>query len=60
MTFSILALVSARNSHINPDSEAGGLIPGRYGKFHVFTPEFNFWYLRSGLKENMSKYKERW
>jgi hypothetical protein len=25
----------ARNSHINPDSEAGGLIPGRYGKFHV-------------------------
>jgi hypothetical protein len=35
MTFSILALVSARNSHINPDSEAGGLIPGRYGKFHV-------------------------
>ena len=26
----------------------------------IFAPEFNFWYLRSGLKENMSKYKERW
>ena len=26
----------------------------------VFAPEFNFRYLRSGLKENMSKYKERW
>jgi hypothetical protein len=25
MTFSILALVSARDSHIKPDSEAGGL-----------------------------------
>ena len=41
MTFSILALVSAWDSHINPDSEAGGLIwvegwyQGRYGKFHV-------------------------
>ena len=28
MTFSISALVSARDSHIKPDSEAGGLIPG--------------------------------
>jgi len=41
MTFSISALVSARDSHIKPDSEAGGLIwvegwyQGRYGKFHV-------------------------
>jgi hypothetical protein len=26
MTFSILALVSARDSHIKPDSKAGGLI----------------------------------
>jgi hypothetical protein len=26
MTFSILALVSARDSHIEPDSEAGALI----------------------------------
>jgi hypothetical protein len=26
----------------------------------VFAPEFNFRYLRSGLEENMSKYKERW
>ena len=26
MTFSILALVLARDSHIKPDSEAGGLI----------------------------------
>ena len=26
MTFSILALVSARDSHITPDSEAGGMI----------------------------------
>ena len=41
MTFSISALVLARDSHIKPDSEAGGLIwvkgwnQGRYGKFHV-------------------------
>ena len=41
MTFSILALVLARDSHIKPDSEAGGLIwvegwyQGSYGKFHV-------------------------
>jgi len=41
MTFSISALVSTRDSHIKPDSEAGGLIrvegwyQGRYGKFHV-------------------------
>jgi len=27
MTFCISALVSARDSHIKPDSEAGGLIP---------------------------------
>jgi hypothetical protein len=26
----------------------------------VFAPEYNFWYLQLGLKENMSKYKERW
>jgi hypothetical protein len=26
----------------------------------AFAPEFNFQYLRSGLKENISKYKERW
>ena len=26
----------------------------------VLAPEFNFRYLRSGLKENMSKYKGRW
>ena len=41
MTFSISALVLARDSHIKPDSEARGLIwvedwyQGRYGKFHV-------------------------
>ena len=41
MTFSILDLVLARDSHIKPDSEAGGLIwvegwyQGPYGKFHV-------------------------
>ena len=41
MTFSISALVLARDSHIKPDSEAGVLIwvegwyQGRYGKFHV-------------------------
>jgi hypothetical protein len=41
MTFSISALVLARDSHIKPDSEAGGLVwvegwyQGRYGKFHV-------------------------
>ena len=41
MTFSISALVSAWDSHIMPDSKAGGLIlvegryKGRYGKFHV-------------------------
>jgi hypothetical protein len=41
MTFSISALVLARDSYIKPDSEAGGLIwvedryQGRYGKFHV-------------------------
>ena len=41
MTFFISALVSARDSHINPDSEVGRLIwvegwyQGRYGKFHV-------------------------
>jgi len=41
MTFSISALVLARDSHIKPDSEAGGLIwvegwyQRRYGKFHV-------------------------
>ena len=41
MTFSISALVWARDSHIKPDSEVGGLIwvegwyQGRYGKFHV-------------------------
>ena len=40
-TFSTLTLVSARDSHIKPDSEAGGLIwvegwyQGWYGKFHV-------------------------
>ena len=40
-TFSISALVSARDSHIKPESEAGGLIwvegryQRRYGKFHV-------------------------
>jgi hypothetical protein len=32
MTFSILALVLARDSHIKPDSEAGGLIPGTIWK----------------------------
>ena len=43
MTFSISALVLAWNSHIKPDSKAGGLIwvegwyQGRYGKFHVIT-----------------------
>jgi len=26
----------------------------------VFAPVFNFRYLRSGLKDYMSKYKERW
>ena len=26
----------------------------------VFAPEFNFWYLQLGLKENMSNYNERW
>ena len=41
MTFSISALVLARDSHIKPDSEAGGLIwvegwyQGPYGKVHV-------------------------
>jgi hypothetical protein len=41
MTFSILALVLAQDSHIKPDSKARGLIwvegwyQGRYGKFHV-------------------------
>ena len=41
MTFSISALVLARDPHIKPDSEVGGLIwvegwyQGRYGKFHV-------------------------
>ena len=41
MTFSISALVSARDSHIKPESEAvriiwvEGLYQGRYGKFHV-------------------------
>jgi hypothetical protein len=41
MTFSISALVLARDSHIKPDSKARGLIwvegwyQGRYGKFHV-------------------------
>ena len=41
MTFSISALVLARDSYIKPDSEVGGLIwvegwyQGRYGKFHV-------------------------
>jgi hypothetical protein len=41
MTFSISALVLARDSHIKPDSEAGGLTwvegwyQGPYGKFHV-------------------------
>jgi hypothetical protein len=40
-TVFILVLVSARDSYIKPDSEAGGLIwvegwyQGRYGKFHV-------------------------
>jgi hypothetical protein len=32
MTFSISALVLARDSHIKPDSEAGGLIPGTIWK----------------------------
>jgi hypothetical protein len=32
MTFSILALVSARDPHIKPDSEAGVLIPGTIWK----------------------------
>jgi hypothetical protein len=41
MTFSILALLSVRDSHIKPYSEAEGLIwveglyQGRYGKCHV-------------------------
>jgi hypothetical protein len=75
MTFSISALVSARDSHIKPDSEAGGLIwvekirckkdlltaNIRIGPHtSASAPEFNFQYLRSGLKENISKYKERW
>jgi hypothetical protein len=37
MTFSISALVLARDSHIKPDSEAGGLIrmanKNKYGKY---------------------------
>ena len=32
MTFSISALISARDSHIKPDSEVGGLIPGTIWK----------------------------
>jgi hypothetical protein len=32
MTFSISALVSARNSNIKPDSKTGGLIPGTIWK----------------------------
>jgi hypothetical protein len=41
MTFCISTLVSARDSHIKPDNEAGGMIwvngwyQGQYGKFHV-------------------------
>jgi hypothetical protein len=41
MTFTISVLILARESHIKPDSEAGGLIwvegwyQGRYRKFHV-------------------------
>jgi hypothetical protein len=41
VTFSISALVLARDSHIKPDSEVGVLIwvegwyQGRYGQFHV-------------------------
>ena len=36
MTFSISALVLARDSHIKPDSEwVEGWYQGRYGKFHV-------------------------
>ena len=41
MTFSISVLVLARDSHIKPDSEAGGLMwveglyQGPYGKFHA-------------------------
>ena len=34
-----------------------GYLPSR--QISVFAPEFNFWYLQLGLKENMSKYKER-
>jgi hypothetical protein len=74
MTFSISALVLARDSHIKPDSEAGGLInvsggylpsgqisvicPHKYRicpHISVFAPVFNFRYLRSGLKDYMSK-----
>ena len=32
MTFSISAMVSARDSDIKPDSEVGGLIPGMIWK----------------------------
>ena len=41
MTFFISTLVLARDSHIKPDSEAGGLLwvegwyQGPYGKFHI-------------------------
>jgi hypothetical protein len=34
-----------------------GYLPS--GQISVFAPEFNFRYLRSGLKDYMSKYKER-
>jgi hypothetical protein len=40
-------------------------VSGQYGirictKISVFAPVFNFQYLRRGLKDYMSKYKERW
>jgi hypothetical protein len=50
MTFSISALVLTRDSHIKPDSEAGGLIwvegwyQGPYGKFHVIIFLSHIWH----------------
>jgi hypothetical protein len=55
ITFSIFALVSAWDSHIKHDSEAGGLIwvegwyQGQYGKFHViiYLSHISHWFFSS-------------
>ena len=57
MAFSILALVLARDSHIKPDSEAGGLISGPIWKMpynDLFITYFQADEMRIYVKHNFN------